>query len=76
MIGRCLIGLVALLSLLAGTAAGQDDNSSVTTGVVESGSEASTLGELKTAGALRSSYLQQQYRPVKTRTPRANLAAF
>ena len=76
LIGRSLIGLVALLSLLAGVAAGQDDNSSVATAVVESGSEASTLGELKTAGALRSSYLQQQYRPVKTRTPRANLAAF
>jgi mono/diheme cytochrome c family protein len=69
---------------MGGAAWGQDNNGSKpapsdgpgAAAVAESEAAASTLDELKTAGALRSSYLQQQYRPVKTRTPRANLAAF
>ena len=73
---RSVIWLVAVLFPTGGAAWGQDNNGPATAAVVGSESAALTLDELKTAGALRSSYLQQPYRAVKTRTPRANLAAF
>ena len=68
LIGPGLAWLVILAPLLGGTAAAQEENSPAAVVL--------TLDELKAAGAERSSYLQQQYRPARIRTPRANLAVF
>jgi len=68
LIGPGLAWLVVMAPLLGGTAAGQEENGPAAVVL--------TLDELKAAGAERSSYLQQQYRPARTRTPRANLAVF
>ena len=73
---RSAICFLALLMVIKGTAAGQDNNAPGAADDGESKAALATFDELKTAGARRSSYLQQQYRAVKTRTPRANLAAF
>ena len=76
---RWVIWLSALLCA-TGAARGQDNEGSKPevseAGVAANESTRSTLDELKTAGALRSSYRKHQRRPVGTETPKANLEVF
>lgn len=81
---RRVICLVALLWATCGLATGQDDGGSTSesaaeaTPVAATGAESSlpTLEELKTAGALKSSYRKHQQRPADTQAPQPQLAAF
>ena len=81
---RCIMCLITLLCAMCGVALGQDDSDSKS----ESGAAATvpeviggdasfpTFEELKTAGALKSTYRKHHPRSVGTETPQPQLATF